>query len=149
MGGAAASAVATAMTTADWAFVVSIFSAIVSLVSLAWTVWSKWLHPKPKIRIGFAVMHIIDENGKSPPFLEANATNFGPTDTTITNLVARSRADGWWYKLGRDRWTWGVMVTANNIPDAIHARRAAHGGMPVTGGREVLNLPAVPARTPP
>lgn len=58
---------ATAWTTADWAFVISICSAIISLISLAWTVWSKWLHPKPKIQVGFAVMHIIDENGSPHP----------------------------------------------------------------------------------
>jgi hypothetical protein len=33
------------MTTADWALVISICSAIVSLASFVWNVWSKFVYP--------------------------------------------------------------------------------------------------------
>lgn len=118
------------MTIADWAFVVSIFSAIISLISLAWTVWSKWLHPKPKIRVNFAVKHVIDGNGKSPPFLEVNATNFGPTDTTLQNVEVRGRAKGWWYKIGRDRWEWGILISAKTYDEAIRAQGPFQPNLP-------------------
>lgn len=109
------------MTTADWALVVSICSAGLSLFSLGWNVWSKWVHPKPRIKVGFAVMNIIDERGVSPPFLSAFATNFGPTDTTIKQLVARSRPPGWWWKVGgQRRWRWGIMNNVDSAHTALY-----------------------------
>ncbi len=131
MGATAAPAVATAWTTADWAFVVSLFSAAISLFSLGWNIWSKWVHPKPRLKVGFAVMHIIDGNGKSPPFLEINATNFGPTDTTLKNVEVRGRAKGWWFKFGEYRWTRGILITTSNYQEAIAGVGPFQANLPV------------------
>jgi hypothetical protein len=39
------------MHTADWALVISLFSAVIALSSLAWNVWPKFIYPKPTVRI--------------------------------------------------------------------------------------------------
>lgn len=118
------------MTTADWAFVVSLVSAAISLFSLGWNVWSKWVHPKPKIRVTFAVLHLFDGNGMSAPFLGATATNFGPTDTTLKQLIARSRQPWWWLKVGQyRRWQYAIM---NNVatPQEALAESFPRSGLP-------------------
>lgn len=38
-------------TTADYALIVSLCSAAVSLLSLGWNIWSKFIFPKPKVRV--------------------------------------------------------------------------------------------------
>jgi hypothetical protein len=125
------------MTTADWALVVSICSAALSLFSLGWNVWSKWVHPKPKIKVTFAVMSMIDENGMSPPFLAATATNFGPTDTTLKQMIGRSRAPWWCLKWGHRRWRWGIMNNVRTPQEAI-AESYPYSGLPhkLTVGEE-------------
>lgn len=121
MGGATGQAAAASMTTADWAFVVSLFSAAVSLFSLGWNVYSKWVHPKPKIRVSFAVMYLFDGNGMSEPFLGATATNFGPTDTTLKSFIAKSRQPGWWWKVGHyRRWQYGMMNHVSTPHQVLH-----------------------------
>lgn len=108
------------MQTADWAFVVSLVSAGISLFSLGWNVWSKWVHPKPKIRVTFAVLHLFDGTGMSPPFLGATATNFGPTDTTLKGFLARSRKPWWWLKWGDARWQYAVLNHVGSPHHVIH-----------------------------
>lgn len=119
------------MQTADWALVVSLFSAAISLFSLGWGIWSKWVHPKPKLKVGFAVMYLFGDNGRSRPFLGAFATNFGPTDTTLKNLVARHRTDGWWWKLRRNaRWQYGLMNSMRTPEEALAAPYNPVSGLP-------------------
>lgn len=117
------------MTTADWAFVVSLFSALISLGGLAWNIWSKFIHPKPRIRVRFAVMNVIGDGGLSDPFLALYATNFGPTDTTLQSVVCRTRKTGWrhWF---RDRWQWAMLVTANDPQFSIEGRSRPPSGLP-------------------
>lgn len=108
------------MTTADYALVVSLFSAAISLFSLGWGVWSKWVHPKPKIKVGFAVMNLVDRSGVSEPFLAISATNFGPTDTSLKSAVARTKKPGSWWKAGSyRRWQYGMMLTVQSPDEAL------------------------------
>jgi len=41
------------MQTADWALVIGLFSLVVSVASFIWNVWSKFIYPKPVVRVSF------------------------------------------------------------------------------------------------
>jgi hypothetical protein len=47
------------MQTADWALVISLCSAGVSLASFIWNVWSKFIYPKPVVQVSFQMMRSI------------------------------------------------------------------------------------------
>ncbi len=78
------------LTTADYALIISLFSAVISLAALIWNVWSKFLFPKARIRVQFAV-GVIDSGHDigRPTYICAFATNFGPTDISVQNFVVR------------------------------------------------------------
>ena len=128
------------MTTADYALVVSILSLVLSLGSFIWAVWSKFIHPKPKIRVTFAVMNLIDTGGLSPPFLGLFATNFGPTETTLKSIICRSRKAGWrhWF---RDRWQWAMLNSVLAADAAIAGTWPSPSGLPakLAVGEEFAN----------
>lgn len=90
------------MTTADWAFVVSLFSFLVSLSGFVWNVWSKFIYPRAKVRAYIAVMLILDGDD-SPPrkTIQLSATNHGPTDITLRSHQAKWRQGFLWF--GRNR----------------------------------------------
>lgn len=117
------------MTTADYALIVSILSLVVSLGGLAWNVWSKFIHPKPKIVVRFAVMNLIGDGGISEPFLGLYATNYGPTDTTLRTVNCRSRKPGWRHWI-RDRWQWAMLISANDPQYSIEGRANPPSGLP-------------------
>jgi hypothetical protein len=75
------------VTTADWALVISICSAIVSLAGFVWNVWSKFIYPKPRVQVSFSFMTVIQKN---PPVEEnvlgVSAINMGPVQVTFTAL---------------------------------------------------------------
>jgi hypothetical protein len=75
------------MTTADWALIISICSAIVSLAGFIWNVWSKFIYPKPDLRVHFAMMGFIGDGPWRDPFLNLTITNHGPIPCTITHAV--------------------------------------------------------------
>lgn len=82
------------MTTADWALVISVCSAFVSLGSFIWNVWSKFIYPKAKIRVTFSYVTILHPNDRSQDYdlLDLSATNFGPGEVTLrTARVRRKR----------------------------------------------------------
>src|SRR5437016_14515453 len=74
------------MTTADWALVISILSAAVSLAGFIWNVWSKFIYPKPILRVYFSMMGFIGDGPWRDPFLNLSVTNFGPIACTITHV---------------------------------------------------------------
>jgi hypothetical protein len=88
-------------TTADYALIVSICSAAVSLFSLAWNVWSKFIYPKPRVRVSFAVVNILQSDGFSDPFLSLTTVNHGPSETTLHNIIGRKsvRLRQWQYAI--------------------------------------------------
>jgi hypothetical protein len=79
------------MTTADWAFVISILSAATSLAGFVWNVWSKFIYPKPVVRVSFSMMTAIyPGHPPQPNPIEAlclSATNMGPVETTLRSAV--------------------------------------------------------------
>jgi hypothetical protein len=102
------------MGTADYALIVSIFSFIVSLGSLWWNIWSKFIYPKAKLRINFAVMTVISSE-KHFEVISLSATSFGPTDITIRAVVCRYRLAWSWCKLKRP-WQFGMLNTLHDFP---------------------------------
>jgi len=74
------------MTTADYALIVSICSGVVALSSLGWNIWSKFIYPKPRLRMGFSAIVVIDHVAAPedrPRFVAVNITNHGPIETTV------------------------------------------------------------------
>lgn len=80
------------MTTADWAFVISICSAIVSLAGFIWNVWSKFIYPKPIVRVSFAMVQIVEPGSDYiPSVLRLSATNMGPGEVSLSNALIAFR----------------------------------------------------------
>lgn len=75
------------MTKADWAFVISIISAVISFAGFVWNVWSKFIYPKPKVRVGFSMVFLVDEHvpEEHPEALRLSAINMGPVEVTLTS----------------------------------------------------------------
>ena len=88
-------------TIADYALIVSLFSASISLISLGWNVWSKFHHPKGKLQVWFSFDKTIVGDKLSSVSLEA--VNLGPTDLVLTEPMLPTRRPsilrgglGWW-----------------------------------------------------
>lgn len=81
------------MTTGDWALVISIRSAALSLASFVWNVWSKFIFPKPRVRVSFSrVTAIYPRRPRDPDPVSAlrlSATNFGPADVTLLSSLVK------------------------------------------------------------
>ncbi|WP_313010928.1 hypothetical protein [Brevundimonas sp.] len=80
------------MTTADYALIVSICSGVVAACSLGWNVWSKFIYPKPRLRIVFCAITIIDHvtaPEDRPRYLAVNITNHGPIETTVHSFSVK------------------------------------------------------------
>jgi hypothetical protein len=76
------------MTTADWALVISIASASISLAGFIWNIWSKFIYPKPKVRVSFAMITVIEQGAdEMPEALRLTATNMGPVEVKITSAM--------------------------------------------------------------
>jgi hypothetical protein len=73
-----------------WALVISICSAAVSLAGFVWNVWSKFIYPKPRVRISFQMMRtVLPGTGIGEQVLVLSATNMGPVQVTLrTALIA-------------------------------------------------------------
>lgn len=100
------------METADWALAISLCSFLVSLAGFVWNVWSKFIYPKPKVRVSFTVNIMLDRNGTRPRFLSLSATNYGPGPVTLHSAVGRARA-AWMKK------THFIMNPLHNFPQQM------------------------------
>lgn len=90
------------MTTGDWAFVVSLCSFFVSLAGFVWNVWSKFIYPRAKVRSNITVMQIVAGDGRPDGgMILLSATNFGPTDITLSGPQARRRQGFLWFRRNR------------------------------------------------
>jgi hypothetical protein len=113
------------MTTADWALVISILSAMISLVALAWNVWSKFIYPKPSFVVTFSVANIWERNKVSAPFFSLSITNHGPIPATVTGSFARMGRG--WFK----RPELGFINPLSNFPhNLMHTQGPFSGGLP-------------------
>ncbi len=80
------------MDKSDWAFVVSILSASVSALGLGWNFWSKFIFPKPSLRVALSHVYAVPsdfEPGKGPSAYSITVTNHGPISATIDDVVLR------------------------------------------------------------
>ena len=76
------------MTTADWALVISIISALISAAGFVWNVWSKFIYPKAKLHVSFGMAQIIEMGSDwTPSVLRLSATNMGPGEVTLNNAL--------------------------------------------------------------
>jgi len=123
------------MTVADWALIISICSAVVSAAGFVWNVWSKFIYPKPKVRVSFSFMTLMvpaqadrsltrSENNA----LALSATNHGPIEVTLYSVIA---AGGFrWWK--RRPTTIGLLNPIPSFPDYPGQYNEASG--PFAGG---------------
>ena len=84
-------------TTADYALIVSLASAALSLFALVWNVWQKYIFVKPRLQISFALGQVFLPTRPGEPFqkgvelLTLNVTNFGPGSAILHSCVGRTR----------------------------------------------------------
>ncbi|TFZ59790.1 hypothetical protein E4V01_07520 [Methylorubrum sp. Q1] len=115
------------MTTADWAFVISLLSFIVSLSSFVWNIWSKYIYPKSQIKVRFNMMIIIGTFDHRK-ILSLAATNFGPTDTQLTGVICRERISRK-FPYFRRNWQYGFLNSFEN-PEIPTGSGIYSGGLP-------------------
>lgn len=90
------------MTTADWALTISLSSMVISLAGFVWNVWSKFIYPKPRLRVGFGhFTYIVPGEERGPSTLAISVTNFGPAEVTIKLAIGAKKRD--WSKWGRQQ----------------------------------------------
>lgn len=78
------------MTTADYALIVSLFSAVIALLSFGWNIWQKFLYPKARLRVSFHTCVVTIGNGPPyPRFIALSGTNHGPTDVSIQHVFIK------------------------------------------------------------
>src|SRR5712675_722184 len=114
-----------AVSTADWALVISICSAIVSLAGFVWNVWSKFIYPKPRVQVSFSFMRVVQGNFSGEKVLVLSATNMGPVQVTLYYaLVTYSR---WARRLS----SVGLLNPLHNYPaQTTHSIGPFGGGLP-------------------
>jgi hypothetical protein len=89
-----------AWTTADFALIISLCSAFVSLLSLGWNIWSKFILPKGRLAVMFSTTTMgLDKDDH----IRIEAVNFGPTDLVINAPVMPTKRrsilsskQSWW-----------------------------------------------------
>lgn len=88
------------LTTADWALILSLCSLVVAIAAFVWNVWSKFIYPKPKVRIFFAVNAVVGvRNANSDgisyssgeEILALTAWNHGPGPVVIHLAVGHKK----------------------------------------------------------
>lgn len=83
--------VSLAMTTADWALIISLCSFLISLAGFVWNVWSKFIYPKPKVRVAFYASSILQQGQTQHRLLTLSATNFDSGTVTLHMTIGRAR----------------------------------------------------------
>lgn len=85
------------MTTADYALIISLVSALISLIALLWNVWQKYIFVKPALQTSFSVMQSFEPGPNSTAtttgqsLLVLSATNLGPGPAILHSCIGRSR----------------------------------------------------------
>jgi hypothetical protein len=116
------------MTTADWALVISLLSALISLAGFVWNVWSKFIYPKPKIAVSFSLMTIVAPGSglrTDDRVLSLTATNMGPAEVTLHSALSLGPRIKWWSR----RRQIGIMNPLHDYP-----ARKNHTIGPFSGG---------------
>ncbi len=118
------------MQTADWALVISLFSLVVSAASFIWNVWSKFIYPKPVVRVSFKVVQIVAADlDWTPEVLVLSATNMGPGEVTLSKALTKYTGH-----FGRTS-HYGILSTLDDFPRHLDHRRGGLGyGFPAKLG---------------
>lgn len=133
-----------AWTTADYALIVSLFSAGLALLSFGWNVWSKFIFPKPKVRLWADIQFAHLASGHSAsirrngtfagdlppaemelPALSLEVTNYGPGEVIISNALVKLPLGHPRRKEGH-----GLLVAYNDYPRDLTGQRVSSGGLP-------------------
>ena len=103
------------MTTADWALIISLCSAVVSFAGFVWNVWSKFIYPKPHVRVTCGMKFLVEANVKQEDqedFIDISAVNHGPIAVTITGALLEEIK---WEKFRRRR-AYGLLNPLHGFP---------------------------------
>ncbi|WP_218961084.1 hypothetical protein [Ruegeria sediminis] len=117
------------MTTADWAIIISMASLAVSIAGFVWNIWSKFIYPKPKVRVGMSNKIAIGDGWEpAPRCISLSAVNHGPGEITIHSAIARPRWK-WYRRKGR---TYAMLNPLTNWPYNETTDGPFSGGLPKT-----------------
>src|SRR3954453_15059889 len=88
------------MSTADYALIVSLFSAVVSIGALLWNVWQKFIFVKPALQVSFRVSRVFKPTEGIAArtdirLLHLSVTNLGPGPATIYLCIVKFKSR-WW-----------------------------------------------------
>jgi hypothetical protein len=114
------------LNTADYALIVSLCSAAISLAGFVWNVWSKFIFPKGDIKVSYYVAVMVTPGEpveNRPTFLCLSIANHGPTDVTIRNAVGV-------FRKGRFGHQTGLLPPLENIFGAARANGVFGAGLP-------------------
>lgn len=116
------------MTTADWAIIISIGSLLISLAGFVWNVWSKFIYPKPSVRVDIASTIAVGVgNGPPPDCISLSVVNHGPGEIQLQTAVALPRRA--WFSRKR---TYAILPPMNNWPYDTGTQGPFSGGLPKT-----------------
>lgn len=129
-----------AVTTSDWALIISLCSFAVALGSFIWNVWSKFIYPMPRVRVSFQAVQIFHpgQPDHERKLITLSTTNFGPGEVMVTAAVIRTRRKGWWkdwraYFRRRYRFDYGLINPLHDVPNRFnHSMGPFSGGLPKT-----------------
>ena len=123
---ASASVVGSVWTTADYALIVSLCSASMAAVSLAWNIWSKFIYPKPRLRVQFSFSYPVYVSGIGDGALELSAVNFGPGRVEVVRATVTIRGFG-------NKTRRGMISAYSDWPTSSHLSAVgAYPGLPST-----------------
>ena len=112
------------MQTADWALIISLCSTAIALISLGWNIWSKFIYPKPKVRVAFNFMTVVGQ--KDEKVLSLSATNMGPAEVTLYSALVRTKKKWSWRNRG-----FGLLNPLHDYPlRKDHSIGPFGGGLP-------------------
>lgn len=131
-------------TTADYAFIVSLCSAAVSLLALGWNVWSHFIFPKPRVKVTAntaffdplnSVAVLAHRNGALPsmwkrdhlefPSIAVSVVNLGPGAIILNAVVARKSK-----LVDRSIWGTAMLNPYNNYPSDLSTNGPHSSGIP-------------------
>lgn len=131
-------------TTADYALIISLCSLLLAVASFVWNVWSRFIFPKPKVKVWLDLQYLNTENQHSAsirpdgtfagdfdprlmalPCISLTTTNFGPGELTVTSAAIKLAR-----KHPRRKEGHGLVIAYNDYPNDLSARGVSSGGLP-------------------
>lgn len=121
------------MQTADWALIISLFAAAVSLASFVWNVWSKFIYPKPRVSVSLTMVTVFYPDQPLDPdpvrVISLSATNMGPAE-----VILRSAYIMFWPRWFADK-SYGMLNVLARLPESTdYETEYGTTGGPFAGG---------------